>query len=148
MVDFRRLLILTKKAARLLREEYPAASDSEAAYFKRGYVRGANDQRRQDEPMPNVWQRDTTDEYAYQVAYDLSNDWQRETPTWDDVEKAVRLGVQWKMEQLLKGAATCCVEWHDGMRLPLTQEQTDELLSRIEAEIDDRVQVIVIRKND
>ena len=48
--------------------------------------------------LPKVWDRETLDEYAYQVAYDLSNDWMRETPTWDDVETAVKLGAKWKDE--------------------------------------------------
>lgn len=32
------------------------------------------------------------DEAAYQCAYDLSDDWLKETPTWEDVEKAFKEG--------------------------------------------------------
>ena len=34
-------------------------------------------------------------DYAYQVAYCMSHDWANETPTWDDVQKACKLGVEW-----------------------------------------------------
>ena len=34
----------------------------------------------------------TLDDCAYQCAYDLSNDWLRETPTWDDVQEAYKKG--------------------------------------------------------
>lgn len=43
-------------------------------------------------------------DYAYQVAYDLSNDWLKENATWDDVETAVKLGAQWQKEHILKDA--------------------------------------------
>lgn len=39
------------------------------------------------------------EDYAYQVAYDLSHDWLKENATWDDVETAVKLGAQWKEKQ-------------------------------------------------
>ena len=46
----------------------------------------------------------TLDECGYQCAYDLSNDWIKETPDWDDVEKAYKLGakeaLKWAMEHL------------------------------------------------
>ena len=47
---------------------------------------------------------DKLKDYAYQVAYDLSNDWLKENATWDDVETAVKLGAQWQKEHLLKDA--------------------------------------------
>lgn len=36
------------------------------------------------------------DEYAYQCAYCMSHDWMKETATWEDVQKAVKLGAQWQ----------------------------------------------------
>ena len=33
------------------------------------------------------------DECAYQCAYDISNDWAKEEPTWDDVQGAYKQGV-------------------------------------------------------
>lgn len=35
-------------------------------------------------------------DYAYQVAYCMSHDWIEETATWDDVQKACKLGAEWK----------------------------------------------------
>lgn len=49
--------------------------------------------------LPPVTDRETLDEYAYQVVYDLSNDWLKVTPTWDDVEAAVKLGAKWLEKQ-------------------------------------------------
>ena len=34
----------------------------------------------------------TLDECAYQCAYDISNDWIKDNPTWDDVEEAYKRG--------------------------------------------------------
>lgn len=34
----------------------------------------------------------TLDECAYQCAYDISNDWVKDNPTWDDVEEAYKRG--------------------------------------------------------
>jgi hypothetical protein len=35
-------------------------------------------------------------DYAYQVAYCMSHDWIEETATWDDVQKACKLGAKWQ----------------------------------------------------
>lgn len=45
--------------------------------------------------LPHVTDRETLDEYAYQCAYDLSNDWAIDNPTWEDVETACKLGAKW-----------------------------------------------------
>ena len=34
-------------------------------------------------------------DYAYQVAYCMSHDWMEETATWDDAQKACKLGAKW-----------------------------------------------------
>ena len=43
---------------------------------------------------------DNIDDYAYQCAYCMSHDWIEETATWEDVQKAVKLGAEWKEKQL------------------------------------------------
>ena len=42
---------------------------------------------------------DTIDEYAYQCAYCMSHDWMKETATWEDVQKAVKLGAEWQKQK-------------------------------------------------
>lgn len=42
------------------------------------------------------------DDYAYQVAYCMSHDWMKESPTWDDVQNACKLGALWYKEQIQK----------------------------------------------
>ena len=56
------------------------------------------------EDLPHIHHRDTLDEFAYQCAYDLSNDWAKETPEWKDVKTACKLGAQWQKEHLWKPA--------------------------------------------
>lgn len=36
----------------------------------------------------------TKEELAYQCAYDMSNDWAVDNPTWDDVQKAFLKGFE------------------------------------------------------
>lgn len=36
----------------------------------------------------------TSEERAYQAAYDISNDWAKETPDWDDVQEGFRKGIK------------------------------------------------------
>lgn len=56
-------------------------------------------EKQENNSLPSVTDKETLDEYAYQVTYDLSNDWLKTTPTWDDVEKAVKLGAKWFEKQ-------------------------------------------------
>ena len=53
-------------------------------------------EKQKDKELPEVIDRETIDEYAYQCAYDLSHDWIKDTPTWDDVESACKLGAKWQ----------------------------------------------------
>ena len=50
--------------------------------------------------LPHVVDRENIEEYAYQCAYDLSNDWAKESPDWHDVETACKLGAEWKEKHL------------------------------------------------
>ena len=56
-------------------------------------------EKQENNGLPFVTDKETLDEYAYQVTYDLSNDWLKATPTWDDVEAAVKLGAKWFEKQ-------------------------------------------------
>ena len=53
-------------------------------------------------------------DYAYQVAYCMSHDWIEETATWDDVQKACKLGAEWK-ERHWNNSSTAWSEEDDGM---------------------------------
>lgn len=46
------------------------------------------------ELLENNNSKDIND-YAYQVAYCMSHDWMKESPTWDDVEEACKIGAKW-----------------------------------------------------
>ena len=51
--------------------------------------------------QPKVTNRTELDEYAYQCAYDMSNGWLIENPTWHDVEDACKLGANWQKEHTI-----------------------------------------------
>ena len=72
------------------------------------------------EDLPHIHHRDTLDEFAYQCAYDLSNDWAKETSEWKDVKTACKLGAQWQKEHLWKPA--------DGDDLPEIDREVIALL--------------------
>ncbi len=76
--------------------------------LRRAVVYGARWQKEKDSILPKVWKRENLEEFSYQTAYDLSNDWIKETPTWHDVEMACKLGAKWKEEQLEKNHLAHC----------------------------------------
>lgn len=68
---------------------------------------GAEWQKRQDYfkiIYPRIITKGTIEQYAYQVAYDMSNDWAIDNPTWNDVENACKLGAKWKEQQMMKNS--------------------------------------------
>lgn len=69
------------------------------AKLSRIAVRVAKWQKEKDAILPKVWNRENLDDFSYQTAYDLSNDWAKETPTWHDVEMACKLGAKWQKEK-------------------------------------------------
>jgi len=69
---------------------------------------GAEWQKEKDAILPHIRHRDTLDEFAYQCAYDLSNDWAKEAPEWKDVKTACKLGAQWQKEQFEKNRLAAC----------------------------------------
>lgn len=42
------------------------------------------------------------EDFAYQCAYDLSNDWLKENATWDDVMVACKYGAAWQKQRVFK----------------------------------------------
>lgn len=84
-----------------LSKQFPEVS---FAKLSRIAVRVSRWQRNQDakNKLPKVINRTDLDEFAYQCAYDLSNDWAIDNPTWHDVEDACKLGAKWQKEQIKK----------------------------------------------
>ena len=50
---------------------------------------------------------DSLDERAYQAAYDISNDWAKEVPDWNDVKNAFKRGVKETLEYVLAKYDKC-----------------------------------------
>ncbi len=50
-------------------------------------------------------------------------------------------------EQMMKDAIPCKVFWHDGPLLDYTQEQQDNALERIGANVGDKVKIIIVKEN-
>ena len=62
------------------------------------------------EDLPHIRHRDTLNEFAYQCAYDLSNDWAKETPEWKDVKTACKLGAKWQKQHMIDKFNEWCQE--------------------------------------
>lgn len=56
-------------------------------------------------------------------------------------------GARWQKEQMMKNAISCKVFWYDGPKLDYTQEQQDNVLDKIGADVNDNVQVIILKEN-
>lgn len=56
-------------------------------------------------------------------------------------------GAEWAREQMMKDAIPCKVFWHDGPLLDYTQEQQDNALERIGANVGDKVKVIIVKED-
>lgn len=53
-----------------------------------------------------------------------------------------------KEEEIMKDAIHCKVFWHDGPLLDYTQEQQDDVLEKIGAEVGDKVKLIILKDNE
>lgn len=49
----------------------------------------------------------TLQERAYQAAYDISNDWSKENPDWNDVQEGFIRGVKEALEYVLEKYSGC-----------------------------------------
>lgn len=56
-----------------------------------------------------------------------------------------RNGNEPTLEELKKDAIHCNVFWHDGPLLDYTQEQQDDVLERIGADVGDKVMLIILK---
>ena len=56
-------------------------------------------------------------------------------------------GAKWQKEQMMKEAISCKVFWHDGPLLDYTQEQQDNVLERIGANLGDKVRIIIVKED-
>ena len=91
--------------------------------------------------QPKVTNRTELDEYAYQCAYDMSNDWVIENPTWHDVEDACKLGANWQKEQIMKGAIELPL-YLDGDFLTVDYDFTESGFK-----VGDKVKLIIIKED-
>ena len=126
-----------------LSKQFPEVS---FAKLSRIAVRVSRWQRNQDtkNKLPKVINRTDLDEYAYQCAYDMSNDWMIENPTWHNVEDACKLGANWHKKQMMKDAVNGLV---------YAQRTNGEVMFRSNYvkkegfEFGDKVKVIVIKED-
>jgi hypothetical protein len=57
-------------------------------------------------------------------------------------------GAKWDKEQMMNEAIPCKVFWHDGPLLDYTQEQQDNALERIGANVGDKVKLIIVKEDE
>lgn len=68
-------------------------------------------------------------------------------PVAEQIIKNFIAGAEWRKEQMMKNAISCKVFWYDGLKLGYTQEQQDNVLEKIGADVDDNVQIIILKEN-
>lgn len=49
-------------------------------------------------------------------------------------------------EEMIKDAISCNVDWYDGFRLDYTQEQQDDILLKLGADVGDKVKIIIVKE--
>ena len=110
---------------------------------KEAFKSGAKWQKSQNDKLPNIIDRETLDEYAYQVAYDMSNDWMIDNPTWNDVETACKLGAKWQKEQIMANAIDMTVGYWMPNGLCLNVDETENPYNIDEG---NKVKLIILKK--
>ena len=101
------------------------------------YLEGWNDQKNKQKP-----QFKSDDDYVYQPI-------RLDPETYEHIrQKDYENGKKDMMEEFLKDAISCNVLWYDGPYLDYTQEQQDEVLEKIGANVDDKVKLIILKDND
>lgn len=147
-----------------LSKQFPEVS---FAKLSRIAVRVSRWQQNQDakNKLPKVINRTDLDEFAYQCAYDLSNDWAIDNPTWNDVENACKLGANWqkkqdqstielaedhamfagmeKMKEEMMEKAVDAELYSDGMLTPLIGVNDKEVVKDIK--FGDKIKLIIIK---
>ena len=130
--------------------EIPSQSDD----IKQMKIGGINNAILQDEALNSYLKKSNLESYATLIADELpqgvhlvNNEFTLDTVK-SLIKQAVKLGTQWQKEQLLKDAISCNVFWHDGPLLDYTQEQQDDVLEKIGAEVGDKVKIIILKDND
>ena len=63
------------------------------------------------------------------------------------IYSAFKSGAKWLKGQIMKDAIPCKVFWHDGPLLDYTQEQQDNALERIGANVGDKVRIIIVKED-
>lgn len=109
---------------------------------------GAEWQKKKDAELPKIWPRDTIEEYAYQVAYDLSNNWVRDYPEWKDIETACKLGAEWMRKQMMTNATEVTVHIEAGNYPYIPQMELYDYDNDVPlAKEGDKYKVVLIKEN-
>jgi hypothetical protein len=90
---------------------------------------------------PKIITEGTIEQYAQQVAYDMSNDWAIDNPTWNDVQNACKLGANWQKEQMMAKAVDAQCFGFQGAALFSFRLPSDKYL------VGSKVKVIVIKED-
>lgn len=125
-------------------QECLAAAEIEALNLIKNSLSTLEVKEVQEEPvsedLPKIIERKTLDEYAYQCAYDMSNDWARDNATWKEVQNACKLGAKWQIEQLMAKAINT--------EASLTMSVPSICISLpLGVNVGDKVKVIVIKED-
>ena len=80
------------------------------------------------------------------ASYDESNSY-IDHERWSTLDEIQSFIDSMKVENVnLDNSMVCNVDWYDGFLLDYTQEQQDEILNRIGANVGDKIKVILIKE--
>ena len=106
---------------------------------KSWYLEGWNDHKYNQDPQ-------------FEPGPDLEQKYRPCHMTGDEVQELCdrnyENGKKDKEEEIMKDAIHCKVFWHDGPLLDYTQEQQDDVLEKIGAEVGDKVKLIIVKDNE
>ena len=123
-------------------EEYPYDKIAEAAF-----IAGAKWQSQQHRPVSGKYTEMDFESTRNTFSEDVYNHNRKNKTPIDmiDLDDAFETGADWMEKQMMKEAIPCKVFWHDGPLLDYTQEQQDNALERIGANVGDKVRILIVK---
>lgn len=97
---------------------------------------------------PRIITEGTIEQYAHQVAYDMSNDWAIDNPTWNDVQNACKLGAKWQKQQMMKDAIEAeIINWASMFTsIKVIEPERAEAMIKEKFDIGDKVKLIIVKE--
>lgn len=129
--------------------------------LKKAIIFGAEWQRKKDQEIDKLTESSDLDEaswkysdrdgitygqrYAMQIDFKAGAKWQKQQMK-EALQTEYEKGRFDMQQEMMKDAISCNVDWYDGFRLDYTQEQQDDILLKLGADVGDKVKIIIIKE--